>query len=528
MRRAPGAANEGWPDEPCARILDEFDEPGPSGRTWLAPRTLAPPKTEHGGAEASGALSRRPARFSSLGLGLSDRVRIPLGSSFQADVPRWKPTSLATCSDEQFFADERYRADERLVSDAEIEAEMVKAVCKKLTAAAYAGMRERPAPKPPRPAARPAYPLVASPSGVAGSPDGVTAGGIRPLKRRRCLTCEGCRAENCGECGPCRDMPKFGGPGTQRQSCVRRRCLGLIASTGLSPFVAGGMVRGADRAPTSEEEAAVLGEISGRRFSSLVEYLCSLGGDGALVEGWATKTERRMTGNSAGTFDTYFFAPNGAKFRSRVEAARHLGLIGNGAPPPKVAKPPAASTPPQAPATALVRAPAPAEAAVAVAPVPAAQEQLPPTPAMAVGAAAAASPTVLPTAASATLLPPTPAMAIGAVAAARPTKPAAASAWAPVTWATATVPTTVVSVDADAWGQPTAAETAVLVEAVEAGDTDTEPAEGCDYDEAVLVTVLDEHGDGAGGAAPARCRAPSPAPVPAVKLVYRGMSSESV
>ena len=82
--------------------------------------------------------------------------------------------------------------------------------------------------------------------------------------------------------------------------------------------------------------------------------------------------------------------------------------------------------------------------------------------------------------------------------------------------------------DADAWGQPTASETAVLVEAVEAGDTDTEPAEGCDYDEEVLVTVLDEHGDGAGGAAPARCRAPSPAPVPAVKLVYRGMSSESV
>ena len=63
-------------------------------------------------------------------------------------------------------------------------------------------------------------------------------------------------------------------------------------------------------------------------------------------------------------------------------------------------------------------------------------------------------------------------------------------------------------------------------EAVEAGDTDTEPAEGCDYDEDVLVTMLDEHSFGAGGAAH-HCRAPSPAPVPAVKLVYRGMSSES-
>jgi len=283
-------------------------------------------------------------------------------------------------------------------------------------------------------------------------------------------------------------------------------------------------MRGADRAPTSEEEAAVLGEISGRRFSSLVEYVRSLGGDGALVEGWAAKTERRMTGNSAGTFDTYFFAPNGARFRSRVEVARHLGLIGDG-PPQKVARPPAAVVPPQARASAQVRAPAPAEAAIAVAPVPAAPEQLPPTPAMAVGAVAAASSTVLPTTTSATLLPPTPAMAIGAVAAARQTKPAAASAWAPVTWATATVPTTVVSVDTDTSGQSAAAETAVLVEAVEAGDTDTEPAEGCDYDEDVLVTVLDEHGFGAGGAAH-HCRAPSPAPVPAVKLVYRGMSSE--
>jgi len=46
-----------------------------------------------------------------------------------------------------------------------------------------------------------------------------------PKKRRiRCLKCEGCKSEDCKTCVQCRDMPKYGGPGRMKQTCVKRRC----------------------------------------------------------------------------------------------------------------------------------------------------------------------------------------------------------------------------------------------------------------------------------------------------------------
>ena len=48
----------------------------------------------------------------------------------------------------------------------------------------------------------------------------------RPGKRRgRCGECSGCIATDCGRCSACKDKPKFGGPGTAKQACVRRRCI---------------------------------------------------------------------------------------------------------------------------------------------------------------------------------------------------------------------------------------------------------------------------------------------------------------
>ena len=43
-------------------------------------------------------------------------------------------------------------------------------------------------------------------------------------KRMRCGTCEGCQKPNCGKCPNCKDMPKFGGKGTKRQTCEERVC----------------------------------------------------------------------------------------------------------------------------------------------------------------------------------------------------------------------------------------------------------------------------------------------------------------
>eukprot|EP00794_Sanderia_malayensis_P014173 gene14173-15652_t len=44
-------------------------------------------------------------------------------------------------------------------------------------------------------------------------------------RRLRCGGCEGCTRDNCGECKYCLDMPKFGGPGRMKQSCIFRICL---------------------------------------------------------------------------------------------------------------------------------------------------------------------------------------------------------------------------------------------------------------------------------------------------------------
>eukprot|EP00795_Rhopilema_esculentum_P015221 gene15221-6425_t len=44
-------------------------------------------------------------------------------------------------------------------------------------------------------------------------------------RRLRCGDCDGCNRGNCGDCKYCLDMPKFGGPGKMKQSCIYRICL---------------------------------------------------------------------------------------------------------------------------------------------------------------------------------------------------------------------------------------------------------------------------------------------------------------
>ena len=52
---------------------------------------------------------------------------------------------------------------------------------------------------------------------VAGAP-------VAGKRRTRCGVCAGCLSKDCGTCSACRDKPKFGGAGTAKQACVRRRC----------------------------------------------------------------------------------------------------------------------------------------------------------------------------------------------------------------------------------------------------------------------------------------------------------------
>ena len=49
-----------------------------------------------------------------------------------------------------------------------------------------------------------------------------TCGTIHAVCKRRCTACKG---EDCNECSNCKDMKKYGGPGTKKQCCIKRRCL---------------------------------------------------------------------------------------------------------------------------------------------------------------------------------------------------------------------------------------------------------------------------------------------------------------
>ena len=46
-------------------------------------------------------------------------------------------------------------------------------------------------------------------------------------RRRRCGTCVGCNASDCGKCQFCLDKQKFGGKGLKKQCCISRRCNNL-------------------------------------------------------------------------------------------------------------------------------------------------------------------------------------------------------------------------------------------------------------------------------------------------------------
>ncbi|XP_031566509.1 histone-lysine N-methyltransferase 2A-like [Actinia tenebrosa] len=49
---------------------------------------------------------------------------------------------------------------------------------------------------------------------------------IPGMRRTRCKKCSGCKVKNdCGNCVFCKDKPKFGGAGSMKQACSKRRCV---------------------------------------------------------------------------------------------------------------------------------------------------------------------------------------------------------------------------------------------------------------------------------------------------------------
>merc|ERR1712008_576490 len=58
----------------------------------------------------------------------------------------------------------------------------------------------------------------------AYAPHCVYGGSSSAAKSRRCGECEGCMRDDCGQCVPCADKPRFGGPGTKKKASVQRLC----------------------------------------------------------------------------------------------------------------------------------------------------------------------------------------------------------------------------------------------------------------------------------------------------------------
>ena len=65
-------------------------------------------------------------------------------------------------------------------------------------------------------------------------------------KRKRCQQCCGCQAQDCGECKQCLDKPKYGGKGTKKQCCVKRRCIQMITPIRIIPTESSSLKTGKD------------------------------------------------------------------------------------------------------------------------------------------------------------------------------------------------------------------------------------------------------------------------------------------
>jgi hypothetical protein len=81
-------------------------------------------------------------------------------------------------------------------------------------------------------------------------------------RRRRCGECTGCLTESCGECHFCKDMVKFGGPGTLRQPCLKRVCHALLESNRVAKAAESAATAAATAMAEAVTAAAAAGALS--------------------------------------------------------------------------------------------------------------------------------------------------------------------------------------------------------------------------------------------------------------------------
>jgi len=244
----------------------------------------------------------RPRRLVDLGLGKIDRRTVPVGSEYQVVT---LPKFGSACK-------KQLRCDDEPMLTLELTSEAAEATARKLTAAAFEEQSARP---PMRFEDVDSDDDIVRPWIAAGnrigsarsSFDAAPKQSLLALGRARfgTLACERApRGEKPSKPAKVARTDDAGAPEASRKSLARAR------RPGASP-----PPESAHEEQTSKEQLKVL-----------EAFIIECGGDSAMLSGWQARTETRKAGTSAGSTDTYFFSRDGKRFRSRFEAARHLGL----------------------------------------------------------------------------------------------------------------------------------------------------------------------------------------------------------
>jgi len=307
--------------------------PAGSGTTTVQP---APGPALPGASSEVSIASARPRRLVSLGLGQATRRQPNVGQQYQVD-PRHLHLRVLNRSAR---ADAPSPAEPMLVSMRALQqsAENGVELAKRLTAAAHAD-----------PDSQGTSSLWAAGSWVAGtalSDFGEDDGGtdpdwevMQPLLAANVLHGGGVSsytpsagrqplAYGCGGSGllacergvPSRPAP----PGAARSDTASssRPAPPPPAPAARVPKRAAGGAPKAPRPPPEPNNTAA----SRRAIAALTAHICACGGTAELLAGWFAHSEVRKEGATAGTSDTYFFTPEGKRFRSRAEVARSFGL----------------------------------------------------------------------------------------------------------------------------------------------------------------------------------------------------------
>ena len=97
----------------------------------------------------------------------------------------------------------------------------------------------------------------------------------KKIKIKRCGACMGCRSKDCRQCGPCKAMKKYGGPGLLKQACIHRKCSNpLNSNSGGGSFTKNCLKKGVKKFEPIKDETDV--DLEGNSKTSVISMMSSV------------------------------------------------------------------------------------------------------------------------------------------------------------------------------------------------------------------------------------------------------------